>query len=145
MMFPLYSILRESPGFAKPPAQFVLLHLKRSHLMEWVRAVIAVTLGVAPHAPLPPVIMQKEQPQILLQTGEPLHQLFPILHAYKYAGNAHTAAELQRFPDMIADRLLEKNVVPAQCDLVGGECSCHIVLTAAEQAHPWDGNTVPFH
>lgn len=69
MMFPLYSILREQPSFAKPPAQFVLLHLKRAHLMEWVRAVIAVTLGVAPHAPLPPVIMQREQPEIMLQTG----------------------------------------------------------------------------
>lgn len=37
MMFPLYSILRTEPGFARPAAQFVLLHLKRSHLMEWVR------------------------------------------------------------------------------------------------------------
>ena len=36
MMFPLYSILRTEPGFARPAAQFVLLHLKRSHLMEWV-------------------------------------------------------------------------------------------------------------
>ena len=97
MMFPLYSILRESPGFAKPPAQFVLLHLKRSHLMEWVRAVIAVTLGVAPHAPLPPVIMQQEQPNILLQTGEPLHRVvshFACIQACRQCSRSRRAAAL---------------------------------------------------
>lgn len=46
MMFPLYSILRTEPGFARPAAQFVLLHLKRSHLMEWVRDLIPYRLDV---------------------------------------------------------------------------------------------------
>lgn len=77
MMFPLFSILRTEPTFARPATQFVLLHLKRSHLMEWVRAVIAVTLGVAPRAPLPPIVMQQEQPDIMLQTVSPLEGYGP--------------------------------------------------------------------
>lgn len=76
MMFPLYSILRTEPGFERPAAQFVLLHLKRSHLMEWVRAVIAVTLGVAPRSSLPPIVMQRETPDIMLQTGAACRQDF---------------------------------------------------------------------
>lgn len=39
------------------------------HTPLQVRAVIAVTLGVAPRAPLPPIVMQQEQPNIMLQTG----------------------------------------------------------------------------
>ena len=35
-MFPLFSILRREKNFATQPHQFVLLHLKRLHLMEWV-------------------------------------------------------------------------------------------------------------
>ena len=37
-MFPLFSILRREKNFATQPHQFVLLHLKRLHLMEWVRS-----------------------------------------------------------------------------------------------------------
>ena len=35
-MFPLFSILRREKRFSTQPHQFVLLHLKRLHLMEWV-------------------------------------------------------------------------------------------------------------
>ena len=59
MMHPLYSILKREPGFARPADNFVLLHLKRVHLMEWGRAVIAATLGTGRQV-LPPLIMQKE-------------------------------------------------------------------------------------
>ena len=61
---------RKSPEVAGT-AQVVMLHLKRVHLMEWVRAVMAVALGVAPHAPLPPLIMQHEQPDIWTQPSVP--------------------------------------------------------------------------
>jgi len=68
MLFPLYSILRQNEGgFARPAAQVVMLHLKRVHLMEWVRAVMAVALGAAPGAPLPPLIMQREQDDLWSQ------------------------------------------------------------------------------
>ena len=51
--------------------QVVMLHLKRVHLMEWVRAVMAVAFGTAPGAALPPLIMQHEQPDIWSQPGAP--------------------------------------------------------------------------
>lgn len=70
MMFPLFSILRREPDFRRTPHQFVLLHLKRVHLMEWVRAVIAVTLGIGVQQDLPPVLMQQEGPTIWTQVGE---------------------------------------------------------------------------
>ena len=41
------------------------------HLMEWVRAVVATTLGVAPMGQLPPIIMQQEVPSIWDQIREP--------------------------------------------------------------------------
>ena len=71
MMFPLFSILRLEPHFAKPPQQFILLHLKRHHLMDWVRAVISVTLGVRPKHDLPPMIMQQETNSVWTQIREP--------------------------------------------------------------------------
>ena len=71
MMFPLFSILRLEPHFAKPPQQFILLHLKRHHLMDWVRAVISVTLGVKPKHDLPPMIMQQETNSVWTQIREP--------------------------------------------------------------------------
>ncbi|CAL5223424.1 g5938 [Coccomyxa viridis] len=71
-MFPLFSILKREASFAWPPAQFVLLHLKRVHLMEWVRAVVATTLGVAPRGDLPPILMQQEVPSIWDQIPSPL-------------------------------------------------------------------------
>ena len=39
--------------------------------MEWVRAVVATTLGVAPMGKLPPIIMQQEVPSIWDQIREP--------------------------------------------------------------------------
>ncbi len=38
MLFPLFSILRQERSFARPPTQFLQLHLKRCHMMEWVSA-----------------------------------------------------------------------------------------------------------
>jgi hypothetical protein len=68
MLFPLYSILRQNEGgFARPAAQVVMLHLKRVHLMEWVRAVMAVALGAAAGEPLPPLVMQREQDDLWSQ------------------------------------------------------------------------------
>lgn len=69
-MFPLFSILRREPDFSTPPSTFVLLHLKRVHLMEWVRAVVGATLGIAPHAPLPPLLMQSETDSVWRQIRE---------------------------------------------------------------------------
>lgn len=70
MMFPLYSILRKERDFQTPPTTFVLLHLKRVHLMEWVRAVVATTLSLAPQQPLPPLLMQAETDSIWKQVRE---------------------------------------------------------------------------
>ena len=68
MMFPLFSILRREAHFAQPPSQFVLLHLKRAHLMEWVRAVVAAALGTRKGADLPRLLMQQETPNMWNQT-----------------------------------------------------------------------------
>lgn len=38
MLFPLFSILRQERSFSRPPTQFLQLHLKRCHMMEWVSA-----------------------------------------------------------------------------------------------------------
>ena len=69
-MFPLFSILRREHNFSTSPATFVLLHLKRVHLMEWVRAVVATTLSLAPHAPLPPLLLQSETDTVWQQVRE---------------------------------------------------------------------------
>ena len=70
MLFPLFSILRREPHFARPPTQFLLLHLKRSHVMEWVRATLATALGVGPRQALPPIMWQQEVPAIMDQLSE---------------------------------------------------------------------------
>lgn len=67
MMFPLFSILRQEPAFKRPPKQFMLLHLKRVHLMEWARAVMSVALGVKVHETLPPMLMQQETDSVWTQ------------------------------------------------------------------------------
>ncbi|GLI68019.1 hypothetical protein VaNZ11_012320 [Volvox africanus] len=59
MLGPLYSILK-TINFKRPCDQFVLLHLGRQHMLEWVRAMIAVTLGVGLDEELPPVLVQDE-------------------------------------------------------------------------------------
>ena len=79
MMHPLYSILKREPSFARPADNLVLLHLKRVHLMEWGRAVIAATLGTGRQV-LPPLIMQQEVDSVWDQICEfpvPSSQLIP--------------------------------------------------------------------
>jgi protein O-GlcNAc transferase len=58
LLGPLFSVLKGA-GFARPCDRMVLLHLQRTHLMEWVRAVMAVALGVGPRQPLPPILLQQ--------------------------------------------------------------------------------------
>lgn len=70
MLFPLFSILRLEPTFARPPDQLVLLHLKKIHLMEWVRSVLAVTLGVAANQDLPPIMLHEEVDSVWKQICE---------------------------------------------------------------------------
>lgn len=64
LLAPLFSVLKglggRAGGFARPCDQVVLLHLKRGHLMEWVRAVMAVALGMGPHQQLPSILLQQE-------------------------------------------------------------------------------------
>ncbi|KAL3161243.1 hypothetical protein ABBQ38_009607 [Trebouxia sp. C0009 RCD-2024] len=77
MMFPLFSILRLEPAFKRPPKQFMLLHLKRVHLMEWARAVMSVALGVNVHETLPPMLMQQETDSVWTQIPSPLEGYGP--------------------------------------------------------------------
>lgn len=71
MMFPLFSILRES-RFANAGVDVVLLHLQRRHLLEWARAVMATTLGVPPGGALPPILLQQETNVSTAQPTQPL-------------------------------------------------------------------------
>ncbi|KAL0050159.1 hypothetical protein WJX82_005404 [Trebouxia sp. C0006] len=77
MMFPLFSILRLEPAFKRPATQFMLLHLKRVHLMEWARAVMSVALGVKVHEDLPPMLMQQESDSVWTQIPSPLEGYEP--------------------------------------------------------------------
>eukprot|EP01025_Chloroclados_australasicus_P033323 TRINITY_DN3394_c0_g2_i1.p1 TRINITY_DN3394_c0_g2~~TRINITY_DN3394_c0_g2_i1.p1 ORF type:complete len:602 (-),score=77.39 TRINITY_DN3394_c0_g2_i1:347-2152(-) len=74
MMFPLYSVFKKIE-FSRPPQQVILLHLKRWHLMEWVRAVIAIALGVPSNSQLPPIILQHEKQSLWSQLRSPLQGL----------------------------------------------------------------------
>lgn len=76
MMFPLFSVLKESQ-FEAPNVNMVLLHLKRKHLMEWVRSVMATTLGVQPGHSLPPIWMQDEAGNAFSQISQPLEGVPP--------------------------------------------------------------------
>lgn len=58
--------------FKRPCDSFVLLHLQRWHLPEWVRAMLAVALGVGPSQALPPIILQEPTPDTYAQVGGPL-------------------------------------------------------------------------
>lgn len=75
-MFPLFSVLKESQ-FDSPDVNIVLLHLKRTHLMEWVRSVMATTLGVQPGNSLPPIWMQDETGNSFSQLTQPLEGVPP--------------------------------------------------------------------
>lgn len=76
MMFPLFSVLKESQ-FEAPNVNMVLLHLKRKHLMEWVRSVMATTLNVQPGDSLPPIWMQDEAVSSFNQMMQPLEGVPP--------------------------------------------------------------------
>ena len=71
MLFPLYSILKAST-IAVPDVNVVMLHIKRRHLMEWCRAVIATTLHVKTDEPLPPIFFQDETDVVTKQISQPL-------------------------------------------------------------------------
>ncbi|GAX80047.1 hypothetical protein CEUSTIGMA_g7486.t1 [Chlamydomonas eustigma] len=58
MLGPLFSTFKTTT-FKLPCDQFILLHLQRRHMLEWVRAMIAVTLGVKVNDELPPVYIQE--------------------------------------------------------------------------------------
>ena len=60
MLGPMYSVLKKVTTFKRPCDQFILLHMKRQHVLEWVRAMIAVTLGVGLDQELPHVLIQEE-------------------------------------------------------------------------------------
>ncbi|EFN54929.1 expressed protein [Chlorella variabilis] len=77
MLFPLFSILRQERSFSRPPTQFLQLHLKRCHVMEWVRATLATALGVGPDQNLPPIMWQQEVGQIVDQMAAPLEGYAP--------------------------------------------------------------------
>ncbi len=71
MLGPLYSILKQaSSKFKRPCDQFILLHLKRAHVLEWVRAMVAVTLGVELSQELPPIYIQEETDNAWTQISE---------------------------------------------------------------------------
>jgi hypothetical protein len=59
MMFPLYSILKSST-FEVPDVNLIMLHLKRAHLIEWARAVMATVMSVKRGGDLPPILLQEE-------------------------------------------------------------------------------------
>eukprot|EP00892_Ulva_mutabilis_P005351 jgi/Ulvmu1/3188/UM015_0229.1 len=59
MLFPLFSVLKES-AFKVREMNMLLLHLRRKHLMEWVRNVIATTLRVPPGDSLPSIWLQED-------------------------------------------------------------------------------------
>lgn len=69
MLGPLYSILKTA-NFKRPCDQFILLHLQRQHMLEWVRAMIAVTLGVGRQDELPAVLVQEETDNAWHQISE---------------------------------------------------------------------------
>jgi hypothetical protein len=69
MLGPLYSILKKT-DIKLPCDQLVLLHLKRCHFMEWVRAMMSVTIGVKGNEDLPPVLLQEETESIYNQISK---------------------------------------------------------------------------
>lgn len=67
-LMPLVSINRMEN--IKIPARMIVLHLKRFHIFEWVRAAIGSALGVIQESYLPPVILQEEVGSVEQQFGE---------------------------------------------------------------------------
>jgi hypothetical protein len=81
-LMPLVSAIREEqkqqhkPMISIPTDQIIVLHLKRTHLIEWVRAVLAATMHThssnSVTATLPPVYLQQEGNSMWNQIGTPL-------------------------------------------------------------------------
>ena len=69
-LMPLVSSLREEvESFQSPPSNIVLLHLKRTHVMPWVRTAIAAAIGTPAGSALPPMAFQEEQDSMWKQIG----------------------------------------------------------------------------
>lgn len=69
MLGPMYSILQNTT-FKRPCDQLILLHLHRRHVLEWVRAMMAVALGVGLEDPLPPLLVQEATVNVHDQISE---------------------------------------------------------------------------
>lgn len=67
MLYPLYSVWKNETEFKIPPDQFVLLNVKRGHLMEWVREILAVSLSIGERDNLPPIYLQRDQDDVNAQ------------------------------------------------------------------------------
>jgi hypothetical protein len=67
-LLPLVSALREERKFSLH--RVLILHLKRVHVFEWVRAALAAALDVAPGTNLPPIFMQREVDSVHQQIGK---------------------------------------------------------------------------
>jgi hypothetical protein len=68
-LLPTVSVLREESA---RPDRIVILHLKRTHVGEWVRTALAATLNIPPGSPLPPIYFQEETPSMFRQIGQDL-------------------------------------------------------------------------
>lgn len=71
ILFPLYSVLKDASLKLKS-MNMILLHLRRKHLMEWVRNVIATTLQVRPGGSLPSIWLQVDADDSYAQLVAPL-------------------------------------------------------------------------
>lgn len=71
ILFPLYSVLKDA-SFKIKSMNMILLHLRRKHLMEWVRNVIATTLHVHPGGSLPAIWLQEDADDSYSQLVAPL-------------------------------------------------------------------------
>lgn len=71
MLFPLYSVLKDASLKIKS-MNMLLLHLRRKHLMEWVRNVIATTLHISSGEPLPAIWFQEDAEDSHAQLVSPL-------------------------------------------------------------------------
>lgn len=77
-LFPLFSALLHEPGaFKRSPDHLLLLHQKRGFVFEWVRALLAVALGVRRGQGLPPLIFQQEHDDPWEQAGVRLEGVGP--------------------------------------------------------------------
>ena len=81
MLGPLFSILK-SANIKRPCDQFILLHLQRRHVLEWVRAMIAVALGVPLNSALPPIYVQEPTDDSWEQISESSPFARPLLPLY---------------------------------------------------------------